>query len=74
MNLALNVHEIKIFSELGSGTVETTIAPEQPGRVKYKASYWPARFYHQQEQTTLLPNAPVCVVGREGITLLVVPV
>ncbi len=74
MKVALASHEIKLFSELGTGTVEETINPKYPGRVKYKATFWPAQFYNQQEQVTLLPNESVTVVGRQGITLLVVSI
>lgn len=73
MKAAFVTYEVKIFSEVGTGIVEETITPKYPGRVKYRATYWPAQFYNQQEQMTLLPDAPVTVVGRQGITLLVVP-
>jgi uncharacterized protein (DUF697 family) len=68
------LHKIKLFSSIGTGIVEKTITPTQPGRIKYQASYWPARLYSKDEQVTLLPDDPVSVVGRQGITLLVVPV
>gem|GEM_PF-4616990 len=48
------------------------IAPNQPGRVKYKASYWSAKLYPSDRETSpLTPGQLVGVVGREGITLLV---
>lgn len=54
------------------GIVECAIAPNQTGRIKYKASYWSAKLYKGDRPTaTLTPGQRVDVVGREGITLLV---
>lgn len=64
--------EITLFSSRGKGVVEETITPEKPGRVRYQATSWPARLYHDAP-VTLLPKDPVYVVGRQGLTLLVVP-
>lgn len=66
--------EITLFPEPSPGKVEQTIATTQPGRVEFQATYWPARFYHCEGEVTLVPDDPVMVVGRQGITLLVVPV
>lgn len=74
MNSSLTSYEIKLFSQPGTGVVEEAITAIRPGRVKFRATYWPARYYGQDNQATLLPNAQVIVVGRQGITLLVVPV
>lgn len=70
---ALETSEIKLFPSRGNGTVEQTITSEKAGRVKYQATYWPARLY-RNEPVTLEPNDKVYVVGRQGLTLLVVPV
>ena len=56
------------------GTVEQTIAHNQPGRVKCLATFWPARFYHSDCKATVIPNQQVNIVAIQGITLLVVPV
>ncbi len=74
MNASLTRYEIKLFSKPGTGIVEETITETQSGRVKFQATYWPARYYGQDNQVTLLPNDQVTVLGRQGITLLVVPV
>lgn len=71
---ASTVHEIQLFSSSGTGVVEETITPEKPGRVRYRATYWPARLHNKDEQVTLHPKDPVYVLGRQGLTLLVVPV
>lgn len=67
------MEEMNLFSEPGTGKVEKTITPHNPGRVKYKATYWPAEVC-SDFQVTLEPEDPVTVVGRRGITLIVVPV
>ena len=66
--------KIMIFSKPGIGEVEQIITETQPGRVKFQATYWPARLHNPEYEITLVPNTPVTVIGREGITLLVVPV
>lgn len=66
--------EITLFSEPGKGEVEQIITENQPGRVKFQATYWPARLYNPEYEITLVPDTPVVVIGRQGITLLVVPV
>jgi membrane protein implicated in regulation of membrane protease activity len=57
----------------GRGIVERTITPSTPGRVYFQASYWPARFFHPGASNELPPGAPVEVVDRDGLTLLVKP-
>ncbi|NJO39852.1 MAG: hypothetical protein HC769_23000 [Cyanobacteria bacterium CRU_2_1] len=62
-----------ITNKLGQGVVDKSIAPHQPGRIKFQGTYWKAALAD--------PNCPrievgefVQVVGMRGITLLVVPV
>lgn len=74
MNASLTRYEIKLFSKPATGIVEETITATVPGRVRFQATHWPARLYGQYNQVTLLPNDLVMVVGRQGLTLLVVPV
>jgi membrane protein implicated in regulation of membrane protease activity len=57
----------------GRGIVERTITPSTPGRVYFQASYWPARFFQADATNDLHPGAPVEVVDRDGLTLLVKP-
>ncbi|MEO1069830.1 MAG: NfeD family protein [Cyanobacteria bacterium J06638_6] len=57
----------------GRGIVERTITPSTPGRVYFRASYWPARFFQTDANSELSPGAPVEVVDRDGLTLLVKP-
>ena len=62
---------VKLFRQPGTGKVEKTINHTHPGRVKWRASSWPAQFYQTDSKEMILPGEPVSVVGRQGITLLV---
>lgn len=73
MNPELAPEEITRFPQPGIGKVEQTITPTQPGRVKFQATYWPARLYAPEYDVTLMPDETVTVIGRQGITLLVAP-
>ena len=66
--------KITLFPKPGMGIIEEIITESQPGRVNFQATYWPARLYNPEQKITLLPNTSVIVIGREGITLLVVPI
>ncbi len=62
----------KMFSKAEVGVVEEKITADEPGRVKYKSTYWPAMLFRGNSMT-LEPGQEVAVVGRQGITLLVRP-
>ena len=62
----------QMFAKPLPGIVDETIAPDQPGRVKFKATYWPAKLFRGYD-LTLEPGQKVLVIGRQGITLLVRP-
>lgn len=64
---------IEKFPEPLLGTVETTISPNQPGRVKCRGTSWPARFHQLDCQAKILPDEPVVVVAIQGIMMLVEP-
>lgn len=57
----------------GIGKVKQAITSSKPGRIYYRATYWPARFSELYEPQTIIPGEQVRVVGRQGLTLLVVP-
>lgn len=65
--------EVKLFGKPGDGQVEKTISTDQLGRVKWKGTSWPARFYQNEGQANIFPGNPVKVIGRQSIILLVVP-
>lgn len=62
----------KMFSQVELGIVDEQITADQPGRVKFKATYWPAMLFRDYNMT-LYPAQEVAVVGRKGITLFVRP-
>lgn len=64
---------IEIFPQPLLGIVEEAIAPNQRGRVKFDGTYWPARFFEANCQTTVCPQSLVAIVGIQGITILVDP-
>jgi membrane protein implicated in regulation of membrane protease activity len=62
----------KILDESTEATTLTAIAPGERGRVLYEGASWAARC--QDKGVTIAPQSPVMVVGREGTTLLVMPI
>lgn len=53
------------------GIVDQPIQPGKVGRVKHRATFWPARCL---QEVTLLAGQPVQIREMNGITLLVEPV
>ncbi|MBP0000018.1 MAG: NfeD family protein [Cyanobacteria bacterium SID2] len=53
------------------GIVSKTITANIPGRIRFQGTFWPAHLYQGGRLTTLYPNSPVSVIGRQGIALLV---
>ncbi|MGD1928717.1 MAG: NfeD family protein [Leptolyngbyaceae cyanobacterium] len=68
-----NPYSVELLENIGVATVLQTITSDHRGRVRFRATDWPARFYYPNMQDTLKPQTPVHVVARQGITLLVVP-
>ncbi|WP_287526472.1 NfeD family protein [Okeania sp. SIO2C2] len=62
----------KMFSKPQVGVVDEKITFDEPGRVKFKATYWPAMLFRGYSMT-LEPGEEVAVIGRQGITLFVRP-
>jgi membrane protein implicated in regulation of membrane protease activity len=56
------------------GCVDQAVTPSQTGRVYFQATYWPARLSQTSTSKELPPGAPVEIVGREGLTLLIRPI
>ena len=63
---------IQWFAEQPEGKVEQPIALLKPGRVKFQGSFWKAELTYPNCRS-LKPGEAVKVLGRQGITLLVVP-
>jgi hypothetical protein len=74
MSLTVAPETIEWFDYAELGEVEQTITSHQRGRVRFMATYWFARFYQPCGQTEVLPGTGVRVIGRQGLTLLVMPV
>jgi membrane protein implicated in regulation of membrane protease activity len=55
-------------SDLEKAIVEEEIRPDQPGRVRFQSSWWPAKCVRE---ITLKPGEVVRVVRLENITLVV---
>lgn len=62
-----------LFKTHGTAIVDSPIHAEQAGRIKYQGTSWPAQFYPGDCPRSVAPGEAVTVVGRSGITLLVVP-
>jgi hypothetical protein len=74
MSLTVAPDTIEFFAQAAIGQVEQLITLHQRGRVKFMATTWFARFYQPTAQTQALAGTRVKVIGREGLTLLVVAV
>jgi hypothetical protein len=66
---------IKLFSSPEVGEVDQPIngADGHRGRVKYRSTFWSARFYHPDCNVSVSRGELVDVVGMQGIVLLIVP-
>jgi len=73
MSLTFIPETIELFPQTAIGEVEEAITLHQRGRVRFMATTWFARFYQSNAQEAL-PGTSVKVIGREGLTLLVVPI
>ncbi|MBW4660641.1 MAG: NfeD family protein [Drouetiella hepatica Uher 2000/2452] len=61
------------FAELAQGEVDQPIASSQPGRIRFQRSFWKAELADSSCRS-VKSGESVRVVGRLGITLLVVPI
>lgn len=74
MSLIITPETIEFFTQAEIGEVEQTITLYKRGRVASMATSWFAWFYDPNGQTEALPGTIVQVIGRQGLTLLVIPV
>ncbi|MGB3309286.1 MAG: NfeD family protein [Nodosilinea sp.] len=72
MNLT---HTLELFDYPKAARVDCPISAQLEGRVYYQGTYWPARVYEGviEAGTALAPSGWVTVVGRYGLTLLILP-
>ncbi len=73
MSLSDFLQNTDLFPLQGQGIVQQAILPPYSGRVRFRATYWPARLSQTTTLGKLQPGDPVEVVGRDGLTLLVQP-
>ncbi len=70
-------HTIELFKEPKTARVERTITAQLKGRVFFEGTYWPARVYEKTEgmvsDCAMDVSSWVTVIGRQGLTLLVLP-
>jgi len=69
----LSPNSLEMFPQGIKGVVKEPIALFQFGRVNCRGS-WRARLHEISCQTTLLPGQPILAIGREGLSLIVIPV
>lgn len=74
MSLTSLPETIEWFASVELGEVEQAITAHQRGRVRFMATSWFARLYQPNAQTEVLPGTTVRVIGRHGLTLLVMPI
>jgi len=71
--MSFQPYDLQFFPSAKIGTVSESISADRPGRVWCSGTYWPARLCVNDYPAALKPKAQVTVIGKEGITLLVVP-
>ena len=72
MSLPYLPETVELFPHTMTATVDETLIASAPGRVEFQASYWFAEFY-QGDYGKIEPGTVVRVLGRRGLTLLVLP-
>lgn len=72
MSLLYLPETVELFPHALPATVNETIAASTPGRVEFQASHWFAELY-QEGYGAIEPGTVVKVIGRRGLTLLVLP-
>lgn len=72
MSLLYLPETVELFPHALLATVDEAISASAPGRVEFQASYWFAECY-QEGYGAIEPGAVVKVIGRRGLTLLVLP-
>ena len=73
MSLTTLLGNSDLFPFNGTGKVEQTITHKHSGRVYFQSTYWPARLHDTASQFKMVPGEAIKIVGRQGLTLLVIP-
>lgn len=62
---------LELFPDPLPAKVTLKISQDEPGRVAFNCSYYPAKLYSEKARS-LLPGEFCTIIGREGITLLAI--
>jgi len=73
MNPRFLVSKPQFFPAPIPGVITTTVTPTRKGRISFQGSFYPAQLHNPNWQEDLPPDTPVHVIGRIGITLLIIP-
>jgi hypothetical protein len=74
MSLIIAPDTVEFFPQTKPGEVEQIITSGRQGRVKFMGTSWFAQFYQSNGKELALPGTFVKVIGRQGLTLLVVSI
>jgi membrane protein implicated in regulation of membrane protease activity len=66
-------NQIELFTAPVEGVVVRPADANRLSRVRSMGTTWNARFYQFETEMAIASGARVLVVGRQGITLLIVP-
>lgn len=64
---------IELFAAPVEGIVDRPADATRPGRIRTMGTIWNARLYQFENQLAVAAGDRVLVVGRQGLTLLIVP-
>ena len=66
-------NQIELFATPVEGVIVRPADASRPSRVRTMGTTWNARFYQFENEISIASGDRVLVVGRQGITLLIVP-
>ncbi|MEY2977993.1 MAG: NfeD family protein [Prochlorotrichaceae cyanobacterium] len=67
-------YPVVLYTDMKFGIVEEAITAGHKGWIKFSGSYWAAKLFDQSDRATIAPGTTVLVKGRQGNSLLVMPV
>ncbi|NJN90602.1 MAG: hypothetical protein HC878_09690 [Leptolyngbyaceae cyanobacterium SL_5_14] len=74
MSLIVAPDTVEFFPQAKPGKVEQIITSNRQGRVQFMGTSWFAQFHQPNGKELALPGTFVKVIGRQGLTLLVVSI
>jgi len=73
MSLIIFPNKTEYFPVTGIGKVSKTVSTQCIGQVRFQATYWRACLHRAKNCTQILPGQEIKVIGRKGLTLIVIP-